>query len=431
MLASLIYVIHNIINLGLMWFTANRCLTPRFHRSATFALEAVGLALCFLIGHIASCVPALASYRPYGIMAVFYSFTLFLYQNKLFRKFLVMSCIYISAIATEVIIYVIFPSASITAHFMNVSLLNIWWYLSYTICEAILFLSVYLIFRRKPMHDIDQVPARQYWFFLFFPISQFILLTSYVFSIAEEVSLRTSLLVLTGALICLAADIIWFREIRRLTDNARLKAENALLGQQIAAQREYYKALSANYVNMATLRHDIANHLFTIRALLTDGKTDEAMRYAAQLEQSTAARTILSSCKNSVVYSFLQHRASELEQAKIAFRFDVNLAPVTGVADTDLIIALGNLLDNAVEACSATEVPRLALTVKQADGFLQIETENTCTASAAPSKRRIAYLERGLGSTILRTLAEQYHGSYTCAREQTTNRSILILRSES
>ena len=70
-----------------------------------------------------------------------------------------------------------------------------------------------------------------------------------------------------------------------MSDNARLKAENDLLGKQIEAQQEYYKTLSANYADMAAMRHDIANHIFTIRAPLLDGKSGKAMQYAAKLEK--------------------------------------------------------------------------------------------------------------------------------------------------
>ena len=136
----------------------------------------------------------------------------------------------------------------------------------------------------------------------------------------------------------------------------------------------------------------------------------------------------MSACKNSVVHSFLRHRLQELNGKEISSSFDVTLAPVAGISDTDLIIALGNLLDNAAEACATAQERRIRLTVRQTDGYIHIETENTCASGTMPKKRRIAYLERGIGSSILRSLAEQYHGSYTSARDGNINHSVLILR---
>ena len=76
----------------------------------------------------------------------------------------------------------------------------------------------------------------------------------------------------------------------------------------------------------------------------------------------------------------------------------------------------------------AAQERRIRLTVRQTDGYIHIETENTCAPGTTPKKRRIAYLDRGIGSSILRSLAEQYHGSYTSAREGDINHSVLVLR---
>ena len=127
--------------------------------------------------------------------------------------------------------------------------------------------------------------------------------------------------------------------------------------------------------------------MFTVRALLLDGKSDEAMQYAARLEQSPAAQSILSACKNSVVHSFLRHRLQELKGKEISSAFDVTLAPVAGISDTDLIIALGNLLDNAAEACMAAQERRIRLTVRQTDGS-KVPISRTYRQSAIEEFRR-------------------------------------------
>ena len=428
MLGYLIFAVHNLLSLSMLWFATNRCLEPKYCRRTTILLEACGLALCGIIALLAKSFPLVESLRPFAMIAVFCSFAVILFQNRFFRKLLVMFCIFCSIVVSELLLYLLFPSITLELSQRKFSMLAVWWYLSFLVCEAIYLFFICRLFHKKSSDDMEQLPARQYWFFLFFPISQYALLTGYFFSIADNISTLTSFLIIICALVCFVADFIWFREIRRLSDNVRLKAENDLLGKQIEAQREYYKTLTANYADMATLRHDIANHIFTIRVLLLDGKSDEAMQYATQLEQNPAARSILSACKNSVVHSFLLHRLEELNEKDISSSFDVALAPVAGIPDTDLIIALGNLLDNAAEACAAAQERRIRLTVRQTDGYIHIETENTCAPGTAPKKRRIAYLERGIGSSILRSIAEQYHGSYTSAREGDVNHSVLVLR---
>lgn len=127
--------------------------------------------------------------------------------------------------------------------------------------------------------------------FSVFPISQFVLLNGALSPLIESISPRASIFVAGFVVLCVIADYIWFRQLRKMTDNVRLQTENDLLGKRIEAQREYYKTLSANYANMAVMRHDIANHIYSIRALLQDGKPEEAMQYAAELEKAAWRRT--------------------------------------------------------------------------------------------------------------------------------------------
>lgn len=428
MLASVIFLVHNALVFAAMWTLANLCLDAKFSRRTILVVELLSILFYDAVGVVSYYVPWVDALRPIAVAGSFYVLTFLLFKNRFFRKALVATCVYAAVIATEATVYLTFPSLTISVHYRSLSMSSVWWYVVYLCCLAILLYLVYLLLRKKSSDSIDRLSAKQYWFFLFFPLSQYILLAAWFISFGEQPS-QVNLLVLTiSALICFAADVVWFREMSRIADNARLKAENDLLEKQVAVQRDYYEMLSANYADMSAMRHDIANHIYTIRVLLQDGKAEEAISYAERLEQSRAAKTILSSCKNSVVHSFLCHKLEEFSGKGIDASFDVTLAPKVGIPDTDLIIALGNLLDNAAEACLAAQSHAARLKVSQADGCLHIETENSCSAVSLPKKRRIAYLNRGIGTSILQSLAAQYGGTYTSANEAGINHAVLILK---
>ena len=428
MFPKLLFFIHNLISLSLLLFAASRSLTPKYSKMMMALFDSGILSSCALLAYFSERYPFVDTVRPFLMMAIFFSSALFLYQDKPFRKLLVMLCNYFALLATEMFMYLTNPAKYNLVMQREFSKVNPLWYVLYLGCQGILHLILYIAFRREALDHVDGLPIKQYWFFLFFPISQFVLLNGALAPLIESISPRASLLVAGFVVVCVIADYIWFRQIRKMTDNVRLQTENDLLGKRIEAQREYYKTLSANYADMAVMRHDIANHIYSIRALLQDGKPEEAMQYAAELEKSRVAQGILSDCKNSVVQSFLRHKLDELQEQKLSADFRVNLAPVTGVSDTDLIIALGNMLDNAVEACASAPQREICLTMRQSDGYVQIETENTCPQSITPHKRRIAYLKRGLGTSILQALAEQYHGTYLSVREDGTNHAVLTMQ---
>ncbi len=425
---TVLWMIFNVVSLVLMWYTIDHCLDHKVGRRTLLLTVAGSILFAHGIAYLTKQNSAIDSLRPLVVASSFAVPASFLYKNKVFRKLLVVICVYFTAVIADIGIYLLDPILGTSIRFNEFSALDIWWYTRYLGLQAILLFVVYISLPKQFHDSVDRLPARQYWFFLFFPVSQFVLLTEVYFSLSSHPTTSNIILLTILFLSCFVADVVWFCEIRRISDNARLKAENDLLGRQIDAQREYYKLLTANYADLSMMRHDIANHIYTIRALLQDGKSDEAMQYAAKLEQARTARSVLSACRNSIVHSFLQHRLEELTAQAISAAFEVSLAPQVGVSDTDLIIALGNLLDNAAEACASASEKRIWLTVTQVDGFVHMETKNTCAASPQPKKRRVAYLERGVGTSILQALAEQYHGSYISSPDDGMNHAVLILR---
>ena len=427
-MSYVVFLVYNAIVLFLTWYTINRCLEPKYRLRTIWLIEAGSIVLQMLAGILSAIIPAVDSIRTPVIAVCYLLPVFFLYKDKILRRLLVMICVYFAVILTEIIVYLLFPALTVNIHLQNVTLSIVWYYVFFICCIAIMLYLVYILLHKKTMGDIDRLSARQYWFFLIFPISQIFLIFGWYRSFGETLTPLNLVILTLYAVVCFVADVVWFREMSRIADVARMKAENDLLEKQAEVQREYYELLSSNYTDMSAMRHDIANHIYTIRVLLQDGKSEEAIRYAAELEQSRPAQSVLSSVKNSAVHSFLRHKLEELNEKDIRTEFDVSLTPGAGIPDTDLIIALGNLLDNAAEACAAAQEHTLHLKMSQKDGYIHIETENSCAAVPAPKKRKVAYLSRGIGTSILQSLAKQYNGSYTSANEGGSNHAILVLQ---
>lgn len=132
------------------------------------------------------------------------------------------------------------------------------------------------------------------------------------------------------------------------------------------------------------MRHDIANHLDTMQALLENSRSGEAAAYLSELKAGAAG---------------------------VEIRARVSLSAGLPVSNVDLVRAFGNLLDNAVEACAGIAGACVSLRCAQLSGCLVICTENPVSHDPAEKQRRIPELERGVGSRVLKDLAEKYNGS--------------------
>lgn len=147
------------------------------------------------------------------------------------------------------------------------------------------------------------------------------------------------------------------------------------MARQIDLQKEHYSAITAQYENIRRIRHDISSHLYTVEALLKEGQYTEAAAYSAEVSEACRYRSNLGSCENPIVDAFLFSRTGELKTQDYEIQIQVRVPARTGIPDADMVVAFGNLLDNAVEACQAAE--------KSRSSFPHIWKRGICTLKSA------------------------------------------------
>ena len=239
----------------------------------------------------------------------------------------------------------------------------------------------------------------------------------------------TSVLLVVTALF-LVSDSLLFRTMVRTERRVQLEVENELLESQLDAQLAHYGDLTAQYEQIRAMRHDISHHLNTINALLQAGNLQAASEYSEQLLPAQTYSSRLGACRNPVVDAFLYTRVQDAQARGVPVRADVSLPVELPVSNTDLIVAFGNLLDNALEACSGIPDAAITLRAHMDKGYVVIQESNPVRARQPQGKkpRRIPELERGVGFRVLSGLAEKYDGSFRHTCENDTYTVTLLLR---
>lgn len=387
-----------------------------------------------------SCLLTYYPLSPYPTVRILFStcylllLFLLLHRGKLLRKFILTLAIFLTMTLTEMVTLLLAPS--ITVHIQHRDIFHlemIPYYIMFLLTQAFfLFLLVYR-FRALDKKNENRIADRDRLHYALFPVNQFVLVSVwfhyYVFYAPEDTFTPAKLLFIAAVILfSILTDVLLFRLIGRTAENAELRARNELMAEQIAVKSEYYRLTAQNYSSMRQMRHDIANHICTIHTMLQSGEKDAAEKYVAELEETTAVRSLLSDCQNTALDAFLRERAEHLGAQNIPVAMDIHLPPECFVSDVDLITAFGNLLDNAADACKQAAEPYIQLKAALADGFLHIETENSYAAQGAKKQRRISYMERGTGVSILNSLAQKYGGSFTSRASGTVYNNTLILK---
>ena len=276
----------------------------------------------------------------------------------------------------------------------------------------------------------NNLSGRQLLVFSAFPITQMVCEASLVTLMFTPPRYEYIPMQLIVSVLFLVSDILLYRTMVRTEQRVQLEVENQLLEKQLDAQLAHYSDLTAQYEQIRAMRHDISHHLNTINALLQEGNLKAATEYSEQLLPMQTYISRLGKCQNPVVDAFLYSRVQDAQTRGVPVRADVSLPVELPVSNTDLIVAFGNLLDNALEACS--DIPDAAITLRahMDKGYLVIQESNPVRARQPQGKkpRRIPELERGVGFRVLSGLAAKYDGSFRHACENDTYTVTLLLR---
>ena len=135
-----------------------------------------------------------------------------------------------------------------------------------------------------------------------------------------------------------------FQKAKR--EKEELAAQNQAAKLQIKSQKE----VSAVYEQMRALKHDMKSHLYTVSGLLDMGEYKKAQEYIGQIEEKTAEGDFVKT-KNPIIDALLAGKGALARREKIRVEVSAALKAELLIRDSDLIIILGNLYDNAVEAC--------------------------------------------------------------------------------
>ncbi len=180
------------------------------------------------------------------------------------------------------------------------------------------------------------------------------------------------------------------------------------------------------YQTMRAWRHDYHNHMQAIKALLEMGKKQELSEYLDNLEKDLDSIDIAIRTGNVGLDAILSSKVSIARKNNIEVNCTAKVPQDLKISDVHLCAIVGNLMDNAIEACekmkcctgseSNGEAPaprfiRVYIGLFKSQLYISV-TNSTCEKN----RRRLSELvtsklgEHGFGLRRIDKLAEKYDG---------------------
>lgn len=115
--------------------------------------------------------------------------------------------------------------------------------------------------------------------------------------------------------------------------------------------KRHLEEVRSIHQEMRGYKHDFHHHLQTLKGQLEAGEVDRAIAYIEALDKDLQNVDTLLKTGNVTVDAILSAKLAQARSEGIPVTVEANLPPELTLTDVELSIVLGNLLDNAIEAC--------------------------------------------------------------------------------
>lgn len=241
-----------------------------------------------------------------------------------------------------------------------------------------------------------------------------LLLLSVLAFAGEGGSLKLRLLLSAGAALVILWGFGFARMLLKLHRENAQELENSLMRQEKSSQHRADE-LSFQYEQLQKARHDFKNSLQVLRSLNAERKPAQIDAYiAAYLEPARTSAGFVAS-RNEFANAIINAKTTQARQQGI----EVKLAITAGIPEkdpVDICNLLGNMFDNAIEACRQVKhSPRISLQIYDRDGETVFCMRNSIAHSVLEFNPELRSSKadgknHGYGTVIIREIAAKYGG---------------------
>lgn len=226
-------------------------------------------------------------------------------------------------------------------------------------------------------------------------------------------------LLTVGSLLLLFSNVLVFYIIEKLTYVMNRNSEVELVLLQNDLNRVHYKRLDEISMEQRKYVHDLKQYLETVAVLARKNKSSEILEILKEMEVQVDSISNELYTDNTILNALLCEKAEIARKKEI--RFDIMVEKTCSleqIRSADLIVMVGNLVDNAIEAASLCKDNReILLKIFESEGnFIVLDLENTYGNKLCHSGNRLLTTKaqdkrfHGFGISNVREIASKYGG---------------------
>lgn len=198
-----------------------------------------------------------------------------------------------------------------------------------------------------------------------------------------------------------------------------------------------YTQLQENIENSRRLKHDLKHHMLAIYEYLNQHENEKAADYIQKYLHTLQEFELLKFCNHQLINMIVSHYYALAKEQDIDFQVHLSLPKELPIANSDLTILLGNLLENAVAAASKSkpEERSIQLNIILHRKMLAITLDNSFNGEIKCSDNG-EYLStkenhNGMGLKSIADISDKYNGGVEFHHDDREFHSCVMIGTES
>lgn len=178
----------------------------------------------------------------------------------------------------------------------------------------------------------------------------------------------------------------------------------------------HYQEVENMYRQIRGWRHDYRNHIQVMKSYAAAGDLDALRSYLDELDTDLSSVEPLIKTGNRMTDAILNSKISLAKSKDITVIADAHVPVALSISELDLCIIIGNLFDNAIEACAALppgeRLIRIYMDMKNTQLYMSF-TNMTATKKQKKENGRFRTTKgngHGFGLIRIDTIIERYSG---------------------
>ena len=183
--------------------------------------------------------------------------------------------------------------------------------------------------------------------------------------------------------------------------------------------QKYYAEVESMYTKMRGWRHDYRHHIQAMKVHAAKGELASIVSYLDMLDENLTNVETVVKTGNRMADAILNSKLSLAAEREITVRTDTNIPVALSMSELDLCIVIGNLMDNAMEACMELPAEKrlIRLYMEMKGHYLYISLTNTAGGKKKQSFKTTKGSGHGLGLSRVDAIVKKYGGYVTRASE--------------